>query len=86
MKILLGGFNAKVGRESIFKPTVGNEILHQESNDNGVSIAYKPFICIRPHVSAHCFEHLQVASFTFHVLMCAKIAMSIFDHVWYCRV
>ena len=36
MKILLGDFNAKVGRENIFKPTVGNESLHQDSNDNGV--------------------------------------------------
>jgi hypothetical protein len=25
MKILLGDFNAKVGREGIFKPTIGNE-------------------------------------------------------------
>ena len=38
MKILLGGFNAKVGRENIFKPTIGNESLHQDSNDNGVRI------------------------------------------------
>jgi hypothetical protein len=37
-KILLGDFNAKVGREDIFKPTVGNEILHEISNDNGVRI------------------------------------------------
>ena len=36
MKILLGDFNAKVGRENIFKPTIGNEGLHQVSNDNGV--------------------------------------------------
>jgi len=36
MKILLGGFNAKVGREKIFKPTTGNESLHQYNNDNGV--------------------------------------------------
>jgi len=28
MKILLGYFNAKVGREKIFKPTTGNESLH----------------------------------------------------------
>ena len=28
MKILLGHFNAKVGRESIFKPTIGQESLH----------------------------------------------------------
>jgi hypothetical protein len=38
MKILLGDFNAKVGRENIFKPTIGNESLHQVSNDNGVRI------------------------------------------------
>ena len=28
MKILLGDFNSKVGREKIFKPTIGNESLH----------------------------------------------------------
>jgi len=38
MKILLGDFNAKVGRENIFKPTIGNESLHQDSNDNGVRL------------------------------------------------
>jgi hypothetical protein len=29
MKILLKDFNAKVGREGIFKPTIGNESLHE---------------------------------------------------------
>jgi hypothetical protein len=38
MKILLGDFNAKVGREDIFKLTIGNEILHESSNDNGVRV------------------------------------------------
>ncbi|PNF41471.1 hypothetical protein B7P43_G13302 [Cryptotermes secundus] len=37
-KILLGDFNAKVGREDIFKPTIGNESLHEISNDNGVRV------------------------------------------------
>jgi exonuclease III len=36
MKILLGDLNAKVAREDIFKPTIGNESLHEISNDNGV--------------------------------------------------
>jgi hypothetical protein len=38
MKMLLGDFNAKVGREDIFKSTIGNESLHETSNDNGVRI------------------------------------------------
>jgi hypothetical protein len=33
-KILLGVNNAKVARESIFKPTIGNDSLHQDSDDN----------------------------------------------------
>jgi len=38
MKFLLGDFNAKVGRDNIFKSTIGNESLRQDSNDNGVRI------------------------------------------------
>jgi hypothetical protein len=37
-KILLGDFNANLGKEDIFKPTIGNESLHEGSNDNGVRI------------------------------------------------
>jgi hypothetical protein len=38
MKILLGDFNSKVGREDIFKPTIGNENFHKISNNNGVRL------------------------------------------------
>jgi endonuclease/exonuclease/phosphatase family metal-dependent hydrolase len=38
MKILMGDFNAKVGREDIFKPVIHNESLHEASNDNGVRV------------------------------------------------
>jgi hypothetical protein len=38
MKTLLGNFNAKVGREDILKPTIGNESLHEISNDDGVRL------------------------------------------------
>jgi hypothetical protein len=38
MKILLGYFNAKVGREDILKPTIGNEISHEIGNDNAVRV------------------------------------------------
>jgi hypothetical protein len=37
LKILLD-FDAKVGGEDIFKPTIWNESLHDISNDNGVRV------------------------------------------------
>jgi hypothetical protein len=40
MKMLLGDFNAKVGGESIFKPTIQNKSLHDISNDNGVTVNF----------------------------------------------
>jgi hypothetical protein len=38
MNILLGDFNARVGREDTFKPTIGNESLNEESDDNVVRV------------------------------------------------
>jgi hypothetical protein len=44
----LGNLNAKVGREDIFKLTIGNESLHKINNDTGVRVVnfvtYKIFI------------------------------------------
>ncbi|PNF29988.1 hypothetical protein B7P43_G06965 [Cryptotermes secundus] len=56
MKILLGDFNAEVGREDIFKPTIGNE----SSNDNGVvNFATSKNLTIKstlfPHSNIHKF-------------------------------
>jgi hypothetical protein len=44
-KILLEDFNAKVGREDIFKLTIGNG-LHKISNNNGVSFSSPFFLLI----------------------------------------
>jgi hypothetical protein len=33
----LRDFNAEVGRENIFKLTIGNENLHEINNENGVT-------------------------------------------------
>jgi hypothetical protein len=38
MKLLLGDFYVKVGREDILKPTIGNERLHEISTDNEVRV------------------------------------------------
>jgi hypothetical protein len=35
---LLGDFNAKVGVEDIFKPTIGNECVYKINNSNGVRV------------------------------------------------
>jgi hypothetical protein len=35
---MLGDLNAEVGREDIFKTTIGNESSHEISNDNGVRV------------------------------------------------
>jgi hypothetical protein len=60
MKTLLGDFNAKVGREHIFKPTIGNESPHEISNDNGervVNFATSKNLVVKstmfPHRSFH---------------------------------
>jgi hypothetical protein len=38
MKIPLEDFTSKLRREYIFKPTIGKESLHEDSNDNGVRV------------------------------------------------
>jgi len=47
IKIILGDFNTKVGKEYIYKPTNGNESLHIETNNNRIKmiqfVIYKGF-------------------------------------------
>jgi hypothetical protein len=38
MEILRGYFNGKLGKEGIFKPTIGNKGLHESSTDNGIRL------------------------------------------------
>jgi hypothetical protein len=39
-KMLLGDSNAKADREDIFKPTIGNESLHEISNDTEARVNF----------------------------------------------
>jgi hypothetical protein len=63
MKILLGDFSAIVGREDIFKQTIGNESLHEISNDNGV-IVVKFAISTNHIVKSTMFPHRNIYKFT----------------------
>jgi hypothetical protein len=38
MKIVLGDFNSKIGKETLFRQTIGLESLHNECNDNGIRL------------------------------------------------
>jgi hypothetical protein len=60
MNIFLGDFNAIVGRKDIFKPTNGNESLHQISNDNGVilvNFAKSKNLIVKSTMFPHCNIH-----------------------------
>jgi hypothetical protein len=38
IKVVIRDFSAKVGRDCAYKPNVGTESLHEESNDNGLRL------------------------------------------------
>jgi hypothetical protein len=62
MKILLGDFNAKVGREGIFKLTNGNESLHEISNDNVVRLVN--FVTSKNLSQKYMFQHRNIHKYT----------------------
>jgi hypothetical protein len=63
MKILLGDFNAKVGKEDILKPTNGNESLLEISIDNGVRLVnFTTFKNLR--VKSTLFPHRNIHKYS----------------------
>jgi exonuclease III len=63
IKIFLGDFNAKIGRKDIFKPTIGNETMHEISNNNGVRVVN--FATSKKlFVKSTIFPHRNIKKFT----------------------
>jgi len=95
IKILLGDFNAKEGSENIFKPTIGNESLHKDSNDNGlrtVNFATSKSLAVTSKI----FSHRNIHKYTRtsadgktlnridHILMDRRWHASILDILGFC--
>jgi hypothetical protein len=60
IKILLGDFNAKVGREDILKPTIEDESSHEINNDDRVRIvkfSTSKILVVKSTMFPHCSIH-----------------------------
>jgi hypothetical protein len=89
MNILLAHFNAKVGKEDIFKLTVGNERIDENDNDNGVRVV--KFVISKDLVASTMFPHHRIHKYKWtssvrkrdnqidHVLMDRRRQSSILD-------
>jgi exonuclease III len=62
MKILLGDFNVKAGREDIFKATIRNETLHETSNYNGIRVVN--FVTTTNHFQKYMSPHHKIHKYT----------------------
>ncbi|EJU6350860.1 endonuclease/exonuclease/phosphatase family protein, partial [Salmonella enterica] len=59
MKLVLGDFNSKVGKEDIYKGTIGMHSLHNITNDNGLRLI--SFAAARSSViRSTCFPHRRI--------------------------
>jgi hypothetical protein len=57
----------KVGRETIFKPTIGKESLHQDSDDNGVrllNVATSKNLVVKSTMFPH--RNIRTYTWTYH--------------------
>jgi hypothetical protein len=81
MKILLGDFNARRGREIFFKLIIGNEVLHDINNYNGVTAVN--FTTFKNLIAKTTFPYRNFHKFTYTYNLegktYTKIAHSLID-------
>jgi len=89
-KIIIGDLNAKIGKEQIFKHTIGEQNLHEISNDNGnklISFAMSKNMTISSSYFPHKEMHKQTwvspdghtKNQTDHVVVDEKLKHSVQD-------
>jgi len=66
LKIVLGDFNAKLGKEAVYRAVIGTHSLHEVSNDNGmklINFSVGKGLCIKstmfPRKEIHKYTHLM---------------------------
>jgi len=89
IKIMLGDFNAKVGKEDIYKPINGNESVHNETNNGIKMIQFTISKCfnVRSTIFPHKDIHKETwypaddrtANQTEHVLISDRFGSAIAD-------
>jgi len=66
IRIVIGEFNAKVGRETIYRPIIGLDSAHEQSNDNGQrSIAFE--ISRNVTISSTFFSYKEIHKYMTYV-------------------
>jgi hypothetical protein len=66
-KMLIGDLSVQVGKEDSFKPTIENERLHENSNDNGVGVGN--YATSENQVNIQCFHIVTFINLLPHLLM-----------------
>jgi hypothetical protein len=65
IKFPLGNFSAKLVREDIFKPTIGNDSLHETNYDNAVRVV--TFATSKIWLGSSIFLHRNIHKFTLDI-------------------
>ncbi|CAG4965960.1 unnamed protein product [Colias eurytheme] len=63
VKIIIGDLNAKVGREKLYRPTIGAHSLHETSNDNGTRLVALA-TSLNMTIGSTCFPHKSIHKVT----------------------